>query len=454
MCGDSAVCYSHDGEIYRVSSDAQKIIQVGNKVLFLSGLAKVGELVEKQFKLSNRSVESLRDILANTHKTYKPFCNVEEKYYNNGAVLGVWENGKPCVYTVDSTKNFVIEKNVSEDDTFYMIVDGIKQEVVKNVAEKQFMLMQRGIFNGIPNFYKRVYDRVASEEIGGKLTVYAIQNGQPFITLVHNIKEPAKLKRLTDIAIDLGEGKYKFIDSFHHIKDLQGRVRAQLGKLENGDYGMMLKDSQGDKVVIDQNGILQTYSFVAQDNLDGSNSLIIPFFIDEGTHEVRECKINLILDHFRAYSKAAASGGTLTSESGGSDVVTSEVNASTTVSQMDQAYTGEVHYTGVDGDMNHHNHPHAHKHFLEGHDHQVHINNHKHNIAAHSHDLVFGIYKGTNASNVGVSVNSHLVTNAINTNTEVDIAQYVQVGWNRLEISSSSLGRVVASVFLKLFVTT
>lgn len=77
---------------------------------------------------------------------------------------------------------------------------------------------------------------------------------------------------------------------------------------------------------------------------------------------------------------------------------------------------------------------------------------------AHSHGLTYGMYTGTAASDIGVKINAVDVTTELGgpfavDQTSLDIASYLEIGeWNVIELSSSSLGRVEAVVFLQVLI--
>ena len=80
---------------------------------------------------------------------------------------------------------------------------------------------------------------------------------------------------------------------------------------------------------------------------------------------------------------------------------------------------------------------------------------HTHNIPTHTHNLIFGIYEGTTATNVTITINGTDRTadlgGPFDTDQEsLDISPYLVVGqFNTIELGSSQLGRIDATVFIQ-----
>jgi hypothetical protein len=78
----------------------------------------------------------------------------------------------------------------------------------------------------------------------------------------------------------------------------------------------------------------------------------------------------------------------------------------------------------------------------------------------HTHGLVHGIYEGTSATNVTVTINGVDRTAALGGGAgfttdqdSLDIAQYLTVGWNTIVLGSSQLGRIQATYFVKAYLS-
>lgn len=79
-------------------------------------------------------------------------------------------------------------------------------------------------------------------------------------------------------------------------------------------------------------------------------------------------------------------------------------------------------------------------------------------LTDHTHGLVHGIYEGTAATNVTVTINGTDRTAALGGGAgfttdqdSLDIMQYLAVGWNTISLGSSQLGRIQATYFVKAY---
>jgi hypothetical protein len=224
----------------------------------------------------------------------------------------------------------------------------------------------------------------------------------------------------------------------------------------------------------------------------------IPIHYTEGVKEVRNVRLYVNLEQYRAYSQGVEAGGSYVSASttgdggfvatstgsggytatstnnGGGNTVTSTNNSSVNVSQMNEAYTGgDAIYTGIEGDLTKHKHSHAHTHFLAGHNHDVEVPSHSHsfqvldhthqyviqnhshsvsiNLPNHSHPQINDIFVGNRASNVSINVNGQTIAQNINASGWYDITAYINTSDNLITISGTN-GRIEATVVNKVFV--
>ncbi len=104
---------------------------------------------------------------------------------------------------------------------------------------------------------------------------------------------------------------------------------------------------------------------------------------------------------------------------------------------------------------------HVHDVTIPAHTHGVTIPNHSHGVTIpdHVHDVEHGIYEGTPADDVTVTINGTdrtvalggAVTGFTADQDSLDIMQYLQAGWNTIELGSSCLGRIQATYFVKAY---
>lgn len=280
------------------------------------------------------------------------------------------------------------------------------------------------------------------------------------------------------------------------------------------------------------------------DNVDSTHSLKMKFYVPEeavdmGKLQIKEAKVALTLEPFRAYSTGAASGGGHTSgassastTAGGGGQTTSAGGGQTTSSGGGQTSSGgsshshsvsgqtaqsagdHYHWVGTyggdaepiytekyflvrggdgqtkriniwttltsgwrtktaEGSHSHSvtgttsasesSHTHTvsdHTHSVSDHTHSVsdhtHGMQHTHQISNHTHNIVYGIYTSTYPTNVYIKLNGAQIAGPFNADENIDITteflnQITTYGWNTLEFTSTQLGRIGATLFMRLF---
>ncbi len=132
-----------------------------------------------------------------------------------------------------------------------------------------------------------------------------------------------------------------------------------------------------------------------------------------------------------------------------------------TVTWVQSGYHDHVLHNPYAGDHAHSMFSVSHTHAVDipAHAHNVTIPDHQHNISLqdHMHNLVFGIYEGPAPADISVKLDGYDLTAALggpfNQNmNDLELSPYVNSqGWHVLELGSSSLGRINASLFIQLF---
>jgi len=275
------------------------------------------------------------------------------------------------------------------------------------------------------------------------------------------------------------------------------KKRLHAGQYQSGKFGLEVRDKTGNVVILDEDGILQTWQEGRADNVDGSNPLALNVYLPAETKSIKKVLLRFRLQAFRAYETGAASGGesTPTTSSGGGSVTTSAScgywqytlydtsalsfsnahdHGGSTGSAGSHYHSGTTSYTIPTITADHYHdyrymnsggsHSHAvydessHTHaLLADHKHGIEIPSHQHSvyIQPHSHGLIFGIYTSTSATGVTVKINGTDRTAALGGPFNVDqnnlnIASYLTIGqWNTIELGSSQLGRIDATVFVQ-----
>lgn len=227
----------------------------------------------------------------------------------------------------------------------------------------------------------------------------------------------------------------------------------------------------------------------AMDSLDSDVPMYVPFAIPASTAEVVEVRVNFWLLPFRAYSKAAASGGGHTTPSGGGSTSgsgggqTSSSGGGQTVTSNSVAgnhhhaiaintgsygstvtfYGGALYCSsGGTADTGSPSSSHSHSVTISNHTHTVsdHVHstpNHTHTVSDHSHDITFGIYEEDNSPSVTLYVSrdggATYPTRVGTYSTDqigIEITSYVDTpGSKMLKFESTDLGRLSVQIEIK-----
>ena len=256
-------------------------------------------------------------------------------------------------------------------------------------------------------------------------------------------------------------------------------------------FGLRVKAQDGQTVLLDDRGLLQTWQEGRCDNVDSTHPLVLSVYLPTETRSIRKALLRLRLHKFRAYETGAASGGgaVVTSQSGGGqtsssvdymlpgywlppdwmDLEGSHSHSASSGSALTSgtgrtygASDGSGHYHDFDISQLGHSHSisigsagaHAHGRDVK-HSHGLPAHTHDVNLPDHAHGLVFGIYEGTVAQSVTIKINGVDRTAALGGPFNVDqpgldIGIYLLPGqWNVVELGSSQLGRIDATVFIQ-----
>lgn len=267
--------------------------------------------------------------------------------------------------------------------------------------------------------------------------------------------------------------------------------------MRNKKWGHHVLAPDGSTVIMDDNGILQTWQDSQSENLDPNNPVEIDVYLPSTTRVILQTLLRFRLKPFRSYSKAAASGGGQTS--GSSSKSTTDISSKTTTTTEDENIDieGYVFLSGelvdyvqseyADADSHNHGIPdgtvlakagggsvtysafsgskhthwlynHGHFYTAYGHNHGMdhyHGMEHTHQVYDHTHPIQYGIYQGTTPANVTIKVNGIDRTSELggpfNTDqADLNLTPYMVAGqWNTIEIGSSRLGRIDATVFIQ-----
>ncbi|WP_241781656.1 phage tail spike protein [Paenibacillus sp. DMB5] len=224
------------------------------------------------------------------------------------------------------------------------------------------------------------------------------------------------------------------------------------------------------------------------DNCDPDHPAVLQVYVPEGTARINKLSLMYETEAFRAFSKAIAAAPATTSgpssiettENGGASINTNtgqqlwnidynyglpEVSERTgghnhgiaPGTQLSTPGGGYVTFVGAD------NHSHglvSHQHVFDipAHYHEM---EHTHEIPEHTHEIEYGIFEGPIPSALTITVDGNTMPGGSTSGADIDIIPYlskdangrVQRGvWHEIKIAPDSLGRIVASVVMQLFV--
>ncbi|MGJ7044638.1 phage tail spike protein [Thermoanaerobacterium thermosulfurigenes] len=404
------------------------------------------------------------------------------------------------LYKLVSTSTQVDMNKYKWNDTVATVDD--VTTILNNVWDTTKRAIESGVNNSVtidgrgitiknptdPNKYIRMTNGVIGFTNDGGNTFKTVLDA----TGVYAERLIGKILLGNNLIITDNTGTFNISGNLLTVKDNNSIARVQLGEYDttNQKYGLKIVNSTGTATILDQDGILQTWQDSIVDNLDSSHPMQMKFYLPPETISVRKCKLNISLEPFRAYEQGAASGG-------GGSVTTPPSSYMTTVANtqdgglgwMDTTTSDEYVTINSDGDHNHsytfsgHNHtvtingtqyatgygqvgatitttnsgPHTHSTNMHSHavPQHVHYFDHTHTVSipSHSHAMIYGIYTSTSPTNVTIKLDGNIIMSGINNNQQ-DITIPVSAnGWHTIEISSNTLGRINASLFIQAFMS-
>ena len=256
------------------------------------------------------------------------------------------------------------------------------------------------------------------------------------------------------------------------VLDNQARERVQMGNWASGRYGLKLTDASGNRTILDDNGIMQSWQDGRCDNADPGHPLKFSVYLPKETARLYKASLRIYLESFRAYSKALTtqsakypsteSGGyqnaSTTSDSGGGDYGTTHGAADVDMrSNRYYVQGGSGGYVDVNQTYYH-----EHKLSIDPHTHDVDItieaHTHDFTIPGHSHEIVYGIYEESNSDNrMEIFINGSDRTSALtgsgyfsSDQEDLDVTNYLEKGrWNVIEVKTSKRMRIDATIFIQ-----
>jgi phage minor structural protein len=441
-----------------------KIIEIdfdyenGDIKLTIANTTEVNSDLDKYLKMLYQSVSTSATVDMNKYKWNNTVATVDDvtTILNN-----VWDTAKRAIEggvnnSVTIDRRGITIKDPTDPNRFIRMTNGVI-----------------GFTNDGGNTFKTVLDAsgVYAERLIGKI-------------LLGN-----------NLIISDDTGTFNISGNLLTVKDNNGLARVQLGEYDtvNLKYGLKIVNKTGTATILDEDGMLQTWQEGRTDNVDANNPLVLNVYIPPETISIRKAILRFRLQAFRAYEKGAAAYGGWSFTSGPSSKTTAGTDYTIDTIPVGLTASCEVLYTDPAGSHSHsittdfpsgtHNHgvpeyigtgQHSHSisissigdhtHTIEPHHHGLfpHSHNidhtHRVSIGSHSHDIIYGIYTSTTAANVTIKINGVDKTTELggsfnSDQSNINIAPYLTIGqWNTIELGSSRLGRIDASIFIQAFI--
>lgn len=173
VAGDSREAIKIKGELYATGAESPKIRVIGDQVIFTTGNASVAEGILSEYKMSGiYTIDNLQKIMNKHVKKYVAEYGARyfESGYNISQVVGFvvscFRNGRSMVYALSSGDSNIFE---SIDDTI-RIADGSRSNEALALLKEYEENGGQDLLEG----FKRVYNSLADEGIGGTLYVFHI----------------------------------------------------------------------------------------------------------------------------------------------------------------------------------------------------------------------------------------------------------------------------------------
>lgn len=233
-------------------------------------------------------------------------------------------------------------------------------------------------------------------------------------------------------------------------------------------YGIKIV-GEGDKpIMIDHRGLLQSWTDTVIENIGPGGPIVIRIFLPTNVSYVRQLRLNLRFENFRAYDKSADNLGYILTTTNPTSPHSHTI-AFTIFNPLTGTMGGTVSMGNSTSTDTHNGTWHSHGYtenyrYLFSHDHgssvtasQEAVEAHSHDSNPHFHPMEQGIFQGGSTflpENVTIVLNGNDIGKTLE-DTEEDIALPVDelyYGWNQLTINSSSIGRLSVSYFIQVFV--
>lgn len=200
---DTRMCASLDGnEAYWMSDDVKKLHYIGGYAIFTSGVVMLCDGVIERFKESDKTIESLQQILREETLMF----NLVHPNIGKELPAGILDITVVGTETYRNQKINVLYNMNSQDDYELMTYIGTEKTNVITVGyhanRAQVLtrvLMKTNKYYNVEDMYRMVYEHLADEKVGGNLDlIYFEANSKTVEQTTLSIKDKRELKTFED----------------------------------------------------------------------------------------------------------------------------------------------------------------------------------------------------------------------------------------------------------------
>ena len=331
MSADSATSTIVNGEIIRVDTVAKKIYDINNFIVFCCG--KVSKIPNVLRQIETNGLNDIENYLLKN-------CNDDNNGFFDMEVV-VYDKINKILNTYSQYNGFKNIRYKHPQEGIQILTSGYRTQEAMQKA-KECIMNSKEVFD----VFKETYTSLICEGIGGNVVIYSNNHHMMMFPLIDTTK-CISIEDLETYYINaeticgsllLGnqliarseEGIINISGNLISVYNRQGKLKVALGEYTPNKFGLRLYSETGD-VLVDEDGLLQSYSDSRADNVDASHPLVMRVFVPENTKSIYKAYLRFSLENFRAYSRGAKSilSQTKSTNSGG-------YNSSTTSSSPSQ----------------------------------------------------------------------------------------------------------------------
>ncbi len=295
ISADSRSCIEENGKYYADNDNVKKIYSIDGKVIFIAGSAWISDQILKQYTLSSdKSIEKLKSICKSVVDEFITlFPDISQRIERKlELIVATFENDVSVIYSISSSENFKLLKIEGDDIQNVICLGTHRDEALRlyNMLNKSMPI--------IP-MYMNIYNSLADEQMGGKLTVYSLTKDGLNFRYVKEISDSKFIERYSDkfkintlknattgISIQKGDGSgsnwqdmfYVDTEGNQHMKNTYIELVSNLATiLLDPNIGIKISNSSGDVLYIDPvTGKLKLKDIAIEiTTSDGKNKIII-----------------------------------------------------------------------------------------------------------------------------------------------------------------------------------